>query len=152
VAGLARLIASGFGAGRAPVAPGTIGSLLAAAVGTGLLAVSPLALAAATVLATLIGLWAIRGARAGDDPGWVVIDEVAGQWLSMLPLARPSFSGVLLAVVLFRILDVTKPGPIGWVDRATGPLAVMGDDLLAGGVAAALLWTIRRATGGMLDW
>lgn len=134
------------------MAPGTAASVLAAAVGAGLLIFSPLAPLAGAAIATALGFWAVRSAAAENDPGWVVIDEIAGQFVAMLPLARPSWPGVLLALVLFRVLDITKPGPIGWADRATGAWAVMADDLVAGGLAAVLLWGIRRATTGMLDW
>ncbi len=152
VATLARMIASGLGAGCIPIAPGTAASAFAAAVAAGLLAWSPLALAGAAAMTTVLGFWAIRAAGAKNDPGWVVIDEIAGQFVAMLPLTRPSWPGVLLALALFRLLDIAKPGPIGWADRATGSVAVMADDLLAGGIAAAVLWAIRRGTMGLLDW
>jgi phosphatidylglycerophosphatase A len=97
-------------------------------------------------------VWAIGAAGAGAaDPGWVVIDEIAGQWLTMLALPRPSLPGVIAAFLLFRLLDIAKPGPIGWADRRAGPLAVMGDDLIAGAIGAALLFAVRAAFPGLLD-
>ncbi len=78
------------------------------------------------------------------DPGWVVIDEVAGMWVAMLPLARPRAWPVLAAFGLFRWLDIAKPGPVGRVDRMPGRAGVMGDDLLAGAGAAGLLWAGLR--------
>ncbi|MBN8889069.1 MAG: hypothetical protein BGP12_05935 [Rhodospirillales bacterium 70-18] len=137
--GLARAIASGLGSGFAPAAPGTVGSLAALALGAGLAALSPWALPVACVLACGVGWWAVGAAEAGDDPGWVVIDEFAGQWIALLPLAHPSPAGLLAAFALFRLLDITKPGPIGWADRQHGPFGVMADDVLAGlGVALVL--------------
>lgn len=65
----ARFVASFFGSGLVPVAPGTAGSLAALLPGLALLLVSPLALAVGAVAVTGIGLWAVRAARAGDDPG-----------------------------------------------------------------------------------
>jgi phosphatidylglycerophosphatase A len=74
----------------------------------------------------------------------VVIDEFAGQWIALLPLSHPSPLGLLAAFVLFRLLDITKPGPIGWADRQHGPLGVMADDVIAGGIAAVVLWIASK--------
>ena len=145
---LARFIALGFGAGLAPKAPGTAGSVVGVAIGAILLGQSRLLLGAATLLATAAGLWAIRAATRQawrgdkgdhDDPGWIVIDEVAGQMLAMLALPRPSVAGCLAAFALFRLLDIAKPGPIGWADRQGGSLGIMADDILAGAAAALVL-------------
>jgi phosphatidylglycerophosphatase A len=149
---LPRLIAGAFGLGRFPWAPGTLASLVAVLLGAGLLHLSPWLLAVAAVAATLAGIWAIGAADAGaDDPGWVVIDEVAGQWLTLLALPRPTLPGLIVAFLLFRLLDIAKPGPIGWADRRTGPLAVMGDDVIAGVSGAVLLLAARTIWPGLLD-
>ena len=141
---LAVAIAGGFGLGRAPWAPGTWASLAAVLVGAGLLAVSPWALAVAAVAAALGGVWAIGAAGAGaEDPGWVVIDEVAGQWITLLALPHPAPLWLLAAFLLFRVLDIAKPGPIGWADRRHDPVGVMGDDVIAGAIGAALLLAAR---------
>ena len=138
---LARLVASAGGIGLLPKAPGTWGSLAALLLGMALLAAGGRwAVATGAGLATLAGLWAIPRAGGEADPGWVVIDEVAGMWLAMLPLARPDWRGGVLAFACFRLLDIAKPGPIGAVDRLPGRVGVMGDDVLAGGLAAALVW------------
>jgi phosphatidylglycerophosphatase A len=142
---LARLIAGGFGAGYAPRAPGTAGSLLALLLGALLMLASPAALPLAALAATLGGLWAIRAARVEGDPGWVVIDEVAGQWIAMLGLARPTWPGLLAAFLLFRLLDITKPGPIGWADRQGGAIGIMADDVIAGAAVAVILYAARHA-------
>ncbi len=147
----ARLIASGFGSGFARRAPGTAGSLLALGIGSLLLIWSPLALPIAALVAVLAGIWAIRATHAGDDPGWVVIDEVAGMWIAMLPLAAPSPLGLAAAFLLFRLLDITKPGPVGWADRQHGPAAVMADDVIAGAIAAGIIWAARNRWPGLLD-
>ena len=139
----APLLAAGLGLGHAPAAPGTIASAAAVLLGAGLLAWSPWALAIAALAATLGGVWAIAAADAGDDPGWVVIDEVAGQWITLLALPRPSPFWLLAAFLLFRVLDIAKPGPIGWADRQHGPLGVMADDVIAGAIGAALLLAAR---------
>ncbi|HEY0418181.1 MAG TPA: phosphatidylglycerophosphatase A, partial [Acetobacteraceae bacterium] len=109
---LAALIAGGFGAGRIPYAPGTAGSLLGLVLGAVILAWAPKLLPACCLLASLAGWWAIRAARVEGDPGWVVIDEVAGQLVALLPLDRPAPVGLLAAFLLFRLLDIAKPGPV----------------------------------------
>jgi phosphatidylglycerophosphatase A len=149
---LPRLIAGVCGVGRFPWAPGTLASLVAALVGAALLGVSPWLLAAAAVAAILGGVWAIRAAGAGaDDPGWVVIDEVAGQFITLLALPRPTLAGVAAGFLLFRVLDIAKPGPVGWADRRSGALAVMGDDVIAGAIGAALLLAARLVWPSALD-
>lgn len=141
----ARWVASAGGIGDLPRAPGTWASLVACIAGAGILALGgQAALAAGIALATVAGLWAIPLAGGEADPGWVVIDEVAGMWLAMLPLPHPAALGLLAAFALFRLLDITKPGPIGWLDRVPGRLGVMGDDIAAGLGAAALLWLLQR--------
>jgi phosphatidylglycerophosphatase A len=142
---LSRWIASGLGSGLCPVAPGTAGSLAALMLGAGLLTISPAALPVAIVTVCVLGVWSIRAAGAGAaDPGWIVIDEFAGQWIAMLPLAwlqQPptGFVGLVVAFLLFRLFDITKPGPVGWADRRHDAIGVMGDDVIAGAMAAAIL-------------
>jgi phosphatidylglycerophosphatase A len=146
----ARVIASGFGAGYSPWAPGTAGSLLALLVGALLMVASPDALPVAALAATVGGVWAIRAARVDGDPGWVVIDEVAGQWIAMLALPRPTWTGLLMAFALFRLLDIAKPGPVGWADRQSGAVGVMADDVIAGAIAAAVVWLLRLSWPAVL--
>ncbi len=147
----ATLLASGFGAGYVPRAPGTAASLLAVIAGAGLMRLAPSVLPAAVAAASAAGMWAVRRASGGADAGWVVIDEVAGQWLALTGLARPRLAGLAAAFALFRFLDVAKPGPIGWADRQVGPAAVMGDDLIAGGLTAFALWAMRRGFPRVFD-
>ena len=141
---IARFIAAGFGTGDARIAPGTVASAAAVLSGAVLLLVSPLAVAVAALLATVGGFVAVRRADIRGDPGWVVIDEFAGQWIAMLALARPTMYGLLAAFVLFRIFDITKLGPVGWADRQHGAFGIMADDVIAG-VIAALILGIARA-------
>jgi phosphatidylglycerophosphatase A len=140
---LARFIAAGFGTGYAPVAAGTVASVAAVLGGAVLLWLSPVALAVAAALATFGGFIAVRRAEVVGDPGWVVIDEFAGQWIAMLALARPGIPGLLGAFLLFRVFDIAKPGPVGWADRQHGAFGIMADDVIAGVIAAILLATVR---------
>ncbi|HET6308553.1 MAG TPA: phosphatidylglycerophosphatase A [Rhodopila sp.] len=143
-------IAAGFGTGFAPVAAGTVASAVATGVGAALLWWSPLALLGASVLATFGGLWAVRAAQVEGDPGWVTIDEFAGQWIAMLGLATVTPIGLLGAFLLFRFLDVTKLGPVGWADRQHGAAGIMADDLIAGALAGGILWAVRSRWPGAL--
>jgi phosphatidylglycerophosphatase A len=140
---LARLLASGFGVGYA-LGSGTLASALATLAGVGLMLAGPLALPLAAFVACCIGLWAIAATVPADaDPAWVVIDEVAGQWIALLGLARPTAVGLLFAFAVFRLLDIAKPGPIGWADRQGGAAGVMADDLIAGAFTAGIVWAVR---------
>jgi len=150
----ATLLATWFGSGFLPVAPGTWGSLLAipfveAAYRLGGLAGLG-AFALAVSLAGIAASGAVVRCRGEGDPSPVVIDEVAGQAIALLPvyaLARGSspawFWGLAAAAFfLFRIVDVVKPGPVGWVERLPGGLGVMADDLLGGFLVALLLGAV----------
>ena len=150
------LLATWFGSGYAPKAPGTAGSLLALPFGWGIAHFGGQTwLGIATVIVTLIGVWVANAymAQAGEhDPGPVVIDEVAGQWLAMLPLAAAiNWQIILIAFVLFRLFDIVKPWPISWADKnIKGGLGVMLDDVLAGAAAAAILYGLSVAAPSLL--
>ena len=115
------LLATFFGAGRMKPGPGTYGSVAAALLWFGaahLFHPDRLALALATAVAalliTLIGIPAstIVARESGrEDPGFVVIDEVAGQWIALIAV-RPDWQHAALALVLFRLFDIWKPWPI----------------------------------------
>lgn len=148
-----RLIASGFGLGFAPRAPGTVAAAAAVALGVLLRWSGPGFLPLATLIVIIAGMWAIRAVEqeTGDaigDPGWIVIDEVAGQFIALLGVARLNPVGLAGAFLLFRLLDIVKPGPVGWADRQHGPAAVMGDDLVAGAITAGILWALGRFLSG----
>jgi phosphatidylglycerophosphatase A len=107
-----------------------------------LLHLLPELLPAAVLIVAFTGLWAIRAAGVDGDPGWVVIDEIAGQLLALCGLMHASLRGLLAAFLIFRLLDVAKPGPIRWANRQEGPAAIMADDLIAGAITAGILWSI----------
>jgi phosphatidylglycerophosphatase A len=142
------LVATLGGVGRLRPAPGSWGS--AAVLPLALL--GPLACLGLALAVTLAGLWA--GQRVlttqTEDPGWFVADEAAGMLLALAALPEPSWAGVALAFALFRLFDITKPGPIGWADRQPGAFGVMLDDVLAGGLAAALILLLGALAPGLL--
>jgi phosphatidylglycerophosphatase A len=151
MADLSRLIASGLGLGyTSRRAPGTAASLVAALVGARV----PRGRLAVFAAAAGIGGWiAVRRVPEGlADPGWIVVDEIAGQWLALLAVPPESTLGAAAAFALFRVLDGHKLGPVGWADRRGGMVGVMLDDIVAGAIAAGLLAAARRATPGWRWW
>ncbi len=139
----AALLATWFGTGLLPWAPGTWGSLAALPFAWIIHSVSgPVGLAAAAGLVFIAGLWAsaLFARHAGEeDPGAVVIDEVAGQWL-VLVVVVPDIYLYAAGFLLFRAADIVKPWPVSWAERALkGGAAIMVDDVLAAVYAAATL-------------
>ncbi len=144
----AALLATWFGAGLLPKAPGTWGSLAALPPGLLLLWIGgPALLVAAIVVVSVAGVWAgerYAEALGHDDPGAVVIDEVAGQWLALLPCAALGLVEIALAFLLFRAADILKPWPANWADRnIPGGLGIMADDWIAGLYAAMALTLLQ---------
>lgn len=165
---MTRLLATFFGAGCMPFAPGTFGSLAACACGW--LIVTHLGLFAFLALTALVSFGGIAVSAAyvrlhadRDDPSEVVIDEVAGQWLTFI------VCGVLVGVatrspealsylmlravdepmiwgagfVCFRLFDIIKPWPINWCDHYIhGGLGIMLDDIVAGVLAGCMLFAV----------
>ncbi len=147
----ARWLATWFGCGRAPVAPGTVGALGTLPLHFALRALGPVPHFAVTVALTGLGVWAanrVSAALEDEDPSSVVIDEVVGTLLAM-GLARPAgIYGELIAFGLFRVFDIVKPGPIDSVQRLKPPgVGIMADDVLAGLLAGALVRTGARWLG-----
>jgi phosphatidylglycerophosphatase A len=147
------VLATWFGVGLIPVAPGTWGSLAAlpfAWVIHDLWGVLGLALGA--LIAFVGGCWAAGAfAKASGevDPAAIVVDEVAAQWLVLIaaPLQPLAWA---LAFLLFRLFDIWKPWPVRWVDRhVKGGLGIMLDDVAAAGYALLALGAVA-AIGGVL--
>jgi phosphatidylglycerophosphatase A len=161
---MTRTIATFFGAGLLHPAPGTWGSLAALPVAWAICVLGGVwVFLAALVVVTLAGVWAIGVETAGGgdpDPSEIVIDEVAGQWIALLPVmigathvgadALKLWPGWVAAFVLFRLFDIWKPGPIGWADRRKGAWGVMLDDLIAGAFAAVGVVALAALAHGVL--
>ncbi len=136
-------LATWFGAGLLPGAPGTWGSLAALPFAWVILAeLGPFALLTAAAIVFVLGLWASARYIAGredKDPAEVVIDEVAGQWLALTIAAPGEVWHFAAGFVLFRLFDITKPWPARRAERGLpGGLGIMTDDLVAGGYAAVV--------------
>lgn len=147
---MTRLIATFFYVGHIRPAPGTWGSFAALPAAWAIYIVAgPWGLVAGVIASYLLGVWTTAAETKGKDnhdPSEIVIDEVCGQWIALLPLAfgaaRQDVSilalwpGWIAAFALFRLFDITKWGPVGWADRMHGPTGVMLDDVIAGLFAA----------------
>ena len=143
-------LATGFGAGLSPVAPGTVGTLVGVLFYVAM-ARLPLAAYVAVVLVLAAGgVWLCQ--RAGgilgvaDHPG-IVWDEIVG-FLIAMAASPPGWQTLVLGFALFRLFDILKPWPIGAIDRKlTGGLGVMLDDVVAGLYALVCLQILRHAFG-----
>lgn len=146
-----RWVVTWFGTGLLPGAPGTWGSLAALPFAWGLsVAGGPPLLALATVVVFLVG-WgcsSLYARRTGlSDPGHVVIDEVAGQWLALIAVAPDAIS-YAAGFLLFRLFDIVKPWPANWADRSLkGGFGIMLDDIVAGAYAGAALQALQYWRG-----
>ena len=143
----AHLIAFGFGAGLMPKAPGTWGTLVAIpfyflALRLG----GTSAVLTCALVFFVLGMWAsaVAGKALGvADHGGIVIDEIAA-FVLVLAFTPAGLIWLVVAFVLFRIFDITKPWPIRYFDRTLkGGFGVMFDDLLAAIAAIAILLLLR---------
>lgn len=143
------LAISTWGVGYLPVMPGTYGSLVAVGIFLGLTRLATGNALIAVVLVTILvvtfaGIWA--GSRTEElsgrkDPGKVVVDEVAGQLISLFPLTlfgHWSTVAVIISFILFRFFDIVKPYPARRFEALKGGLGIMCDDLVAGVYGAVI--------------
>ena len=136
-------VATGFGCGLAPWAPGTLGSALGLAAWWWLLADLPAvgrlaAVAAGGVFGFAVIRQAVKRHRLGDEPA-IVLDEVIGCWVALL-MAPKALAPALVGFALFRAADIVKPWPVSWADaKVKGAAGILLDDVLAGGIALAAL-------------
>lgn len=147
---MSKLIATFFYVGHMRPAPGTWGSLAALPFAWIIITYTGIyGLTFASAAAYALGLWATKLETAGKenhDPSEIVIDEVVGQWIALLPIAYIVSSrgldalalwpGWIAAFALFRLFDITKPWLVGWADKRDDATGVMLDDVIAGIFAA----------------
>ena len=148
-------IATFFGAGLGKPGPGTWGSVAATLIWTAtalLLHPSPQSLLGLTlsgiVLSIALGVPAatIAARESGrKDPGFVVIDEVAGVWITLLgAVYHPDWKHIVLALLLFRAFDITKPFPVRQLEKLPDGWGIVFDDVAAGLYAWAVLLLLNR--------
>jgi phosphatidylglycerophosphatase A len=144
----AYLIATVFGCGLSPIAPGTVGSLAGVASAWALihfLQLPPFCLAILALGLVPIGIWAatIAAQMAGKtDPGLVVIDEVLGQWITLAGALRVNWKMYLIGFALFRLFDVWKPPPARQFEKLPAGQGIVADDLMAGLYGALVLFAL----------
>ncbi len=156
--GLARFIAAGFGSGWLPKAPGTFGSLAALLPAWWLVSVcGAYGLLGLWLLLLPLACWSTFVSLPGmqdKDPGWVVIDEWLGQWLTLLltlPLLGTTWWSFAIAFAAFRLFDIWKPGWVGYAEHM-GPAwwSIHADDLMAAvyaGLGVGAGYIIVQLTG-----
>lgn len=116
------------------------------------------------LVAFIAGLWATQEMTRGTedhDPSYIVIDELVGQWIALLPVSIGSaMAGAPVlalwpawptAFIAFRLFDIWKPGPVGWADRRGDALGVMLDDVIAGIFAALVVVAFAGIYHGVLQ-
>ncbi|HVU44735.1 MAG TPA: phosphatidylglycerophosphatase A [Terracidiphilus sp.] len=145
-------VATFFGAGRLKPGPGTwgsVGAVLVWAAFAWLVHPTPHVLLAALLvgiaLSLIFGVPAatIAARESGKhDPGFVVIDEVAGQWITLL-FCPPDWAHALVALVLFRLFDITKPFPVRSLERLPDGWGIVFDDVAAGLYALGIASLVR---------
>lgn len=151
-----KLIATSFGAGFLPVAPGTWGALVAIALWLPLYLFAPSIICLVSTLIA-IALFAVAGTWAsgvaerywGKDPVAACVDETVGQWIALVPLCGGKAAApwwlIIVSLGLFRVLDIYKPFGIRRLERLPGGVGMMADDVAAGvlaGVAVAVVLTL----------
>ena len=161
---MVRFLATFGYVGHLRPAPGRWGSLAAIPTAWALHVIGgPLLRATSAIVLFLAGLWAAErhmAATGTHDPSEIVVDEVVGQWIALLPVSFGAahagadlarlWPGVLTAFLAFRALDIWKPGPIGWADGLRNGWGVMLDDVIAGWIAALLVAVAAFAFHGIL--
>ncbi len=139
------LLALGFGSGLAPVAPGTMGSIVGLLLYLALIPLNTVAYLVVVAAITVAGVWicgiTARNFGVHDHPS-IVWDEIAGYLITMAGAPR-GWQWIILGFLLFRLFDIWKPWPIRPIDRRlAGGLGIMLDDVLAGAFAAASMHLI----------
>lgn len=147
------IIASGFGTGFSPFAPGTAGAILATIIWIVLSFVTPSYLVPITAILIVIfgflGIWSanVLSPQWGKDPSRVVVDEMVGVWIPLLAVSDGNIYYALAALVLFRLFDIFKPLGIRRMEDLKGGIGVMMDDVLAGVYSFIVLFGLRWVIG-----
>ncbi len=147
------IIASGFGTGFSPFAPGTAGAILATIIWIVLSFVTPSYLVPITAILIVIfgflGIWSanVLSPQWGKDPSRVVVDEMVGVWIPLLAVSDGNIYYALAALVLFRLFDIFKPLGIRRMEDLKGGVGVMMDDVLAGVYSFIVLFGLRWVIG-----
>jgi phosphatidylglycerophosphatase A len=141
---LALTVATWFGAGYSPFAPGTAGSLAAIAIAYLLRhQVQPWHFAVFAAILAVPAVWAasVTAEIVGKkDPSIVVVDEVIGQWIAIAAAGAIDWKSCLVAFALFRLFDIWKPAPVRQLEALPGGIGINADDAMAGIYAAVIVY------------
>jgi phosphatidylglycerophosphatase A len=147
---LTRLLATWFGCGLAPRAPGTVASAAALALAyllhrtVGLAGTDFLWLALAFLAPAVWSAGRLEASSGRKDPSIVVIDEVVGQWVALVGVAGHNWLGWVGAFLLFRLFDIWKAPPARQLEKLRGGAGIVADDIIAGAYAALALHAAGR--------
>ena len=148
------IIASGFGSGFSPFAPGTAGAALATIIWLAISFFVPyytllFIIVALIVVFTILGIWStnVLEPEWGEDPSKVVVDEMVGVWIPLLAVDTEHWYYALVAFALFRLFDIFKPLGIRKMEDLKGGVGVMMDDILAGIYSLLVLLGLRWVIG-----
>jgi phosphatidylglycerophosphatase A len=148
VNGVAKALATAFGAGYSPIAPGTCGTAVAVPLAWALATLPLWQFAIVVVAVTGLAIWAAdRADRAWGthDSGRIVIDEVAGYLVTVAAIDRTDWRVLLVGFVVFRALDIIKPPPVRWLDEnLPGGWGVVLDDVAAGVLGLGIMWALAH--------
>jgi phosphatidylglycerophosphatase A len=142
------MIATWFGCGLSPVAPGTAGSLAGLVIAIALnlaFGWGPLTFLLLAAILTAPGIWAatvIEKREGIEDPGKVVVDEVIGQWVTLAGAPVLNWKTFLVGFALFRLFDVLKPPPARQFERLPGGWGIVADDVMAGVYGALAIFVL----------
>ena len=134
----ARLLATCFGAGLVPIAPGTAGSLAGLFIAIALnytLHTGRITLLILSAILLLPAIWSagvVAKQENKKDPGIVVIDEVIGQWITLAGATTLNWKSCLAAFILFRAFDIWKPPPARQLESLPSGTGIIADDVMAG--------------------
>jgi phosphatidylglycerophosphatase A len=141
-------IGTWFGCGLSPRAPGTMGTLGAIPLYLLVARAGQAGTAAAALIVTAVGVWAasvVARDLGKKDPQVVVIDEVAGFLVTMLPVRELSWAAIGIGFLVFRGLDILKPWPVRRLEDLPGGWGIVMDDVAAGLLGAAGMEGLRLA-------
>lgn len=161
---LAQIIGTVGGVGYMRPASGTWGSAAALPLGWLVYVIGgPWLIVVLTVALFIAGTWATGVMTRGSenhDPSEVVMDEVVGQWVALMPVffgaahvgadVLALWPGWVVGFFAFRLFDIWKPGPVGWADRRNDPIGVMLDDVFAGVMAAVVVVIAAAVAHGFM--
>jgi phosphatidylglycerophosphatase A len=144
------VIATWFGCGLVPKGPGTAGALGAIPLYALVVRGGQVGVGVAAFFVTIVGIWAasvVARELNQKDPQRVVVDEVAGMLVTLMPLPSLSWRGVAVGFVLFRFFDIVKPWPVRLFEKLPSGWGIVLDDIVAGILGAVVLVVVRALVG-----